>query len=158
VACPQTAHSRRKGHLKKKKEVGRLFFGIVFLFLVFFFFFLEAPCTVRSFFGVLVLGASAGAAPRPSVLGGPALQVAKSCALAICIYIYCLLPVDEQVSGINWRVPRKNARYLYIYLSPIATTAPHHPPPTSVLAALLTLLLKNIWGSNKLKTWQHGIL
>jgi hypothetical protein len=25
VACPQTAHSRRKGHLKKKRKVGRLF-------------------------------------------------------------------------------------------------------------------------------------
>jgi hypothetical protein len=41
VAYPQTAHSRRKGHLKKKKKegkVGRLFFAwIVFLLLFFFF-------------------------------------------------------------------------------------------------------------------------
>jgi hypothetical protein len=30
VACPQTAHSRRKGHLKKKGKVGWLFLGKLF--------------------------------------------------------------------------------------------------------------------------------
>jgi hypothetical protein len=47
VACPQTAHSRRKGHLKKKKRgkgksVG-CFLGLSFCSLCFCSFFWEAP-------------------------------------------------------------------------------------------------------------------
>jgi hypothetical protein len=46
VACPQTAHSRRKGHLKEKKKgksVG-CFLGLFFCSLFFGVFFLEATC------------------------------------------------------------------------------------------------------------------
>jgi hypothetical protein len=56
VEYPQTAHSRRKGHLKKKEKkgkVGRLFFAwIVFLFLVFFFFFFGGPLPRAAGYGV----------------------------------------------------------------------------------------------------------
>jgi hypothetical protein len=50
VACPQTAHSRRTTqgapikNKNKRREVGRLVVLVFFLFLVFLFFFLEAPC------------------------------------------------------------------------------------------------------------------